>query len=127
MDHSNLSLGLSTPTYFLLDEVFYQDVFVTTSFDLTFYVTPMAELQRFLFVYENYFFKKSHFLFLYLSCLLQCFPFRFSLIFLAVTASFHSTLLSKLILFFLQDQKQGFLFKTGDSVLLPLLSNPRSL
>lgn len=122
MDHSNLSLGLSTPTYFLLDEVFYQDA---TSFDLT--VAPMVELQRFLFVYENYFFKKSHFLFLYLSCLLQCFPFRFSLIFLAVTASFHSTLLSKLILFFLQDQKQGFLFKTGDSVLLPLLSNPRNL
>lgn len=107
-----LSLSFKVPVYFFLDEIFSLKAWNS--------LQPPLELQRFLYVYEHYFFKKSHFLFLYYTILLQCL--RVSLAFLLTTAVFHSALLDRFSLFFLQDHKQALLFKTGDRTLVPFLT-----
>lgn len=108
--------------YFFLSEAFSQDVALSPRGEFFSEDFGVAAIYRFLSLYEELFFHKDQLPFFYYSCLLST-PCLYDLAApLLFSLKSKNHLASRIFAFFLKDQKQGFIFKSGDQMMTPFLS-----
>ena len=122
---TNLSFVLNTTIlfekfpYFFLNEAFTKDLELSLKGQFFSETFGIAALYRFLSYYDRNFFHREHSFFLFYASL----PLESSSLLPAFCSISHKNLLaSRALAFFLKDQKQGFLFKTGDHLFTPFIS-----